>query len=94
MNTTPCSTSMANVNGSKMMMVLAALKPGIAPTISPSSMAGTMIHQNPSVWTNSPKNIWSETSSILQNTVHQGFERPFGKVGIEGDDEQQVPADR
>ena len=40
-------------NGNKMMMVLAALKPGMAPTTRPSRMAGRNTYQNVNVRANS-----------------------------------------
>ncbi len=49
MNTSPTCTSTASVSGSRMMMVLAAEKPGIAPTISPRKIAGTITHHSESV---------------------------------------------
>ena len=45
MNTKPISGSIASVSGSRMMMVLAALNPGTAPTTSPRIMAGRITHQ-------------------------------------------------
>jgi hypothetical protein len=40
------STSTDNVSGKRMMMVFAALNPGIAPTILPRITAGIITHQN------------------------------------------------
>jgi hypothetical protein len=45
MKISPIWTSIASVSGSGMMMVLAALKPGIAPTTIPTSVGGTITHQ-------------------------------------------------
>ena len=45
MNTSPVSTSIARVRGIRMMIVLAALKPGMAPTIRPRKTVGKITHQ-------------------------------------------------
>ena len=56
MKISPTSGSIASVSGSRIMMVLAALNPGMAPTIRPRKIAGRMIHQKVKVWRNiSPK---------------------------------------
>jgi hypothetical protein len=45
MKTRPVSRSIASVSGIRMMMVLAAEKPGMPPTISPRKIVGMITHQ-------------------------------------------------
>ena len=45
MKTSPVSRSIASVSGIRTMMVFAALKPGMPPTIRPRKMVGTITHQ-------------------------------------------------
>ncbi len=52
MKTRPTSTSITRVTGSRMMMVLAALKPGMAPTMRPRKIDGTMTHHSDRLWRN------------------------------------------
>src|SRR5919106_3684858 len=90
MNTRPISTSTASVSGKRMMMVLAAEKPGIAPTTRPSRIAGMITHQKVSAWANSEK---KSSASISEHRLDQPLEGPRGEARLEGDDEQDVAAE-
>src|ERR671919_93302 len=91
MNTRPISTSTASVSGSRMMIVLAAEKPGIAPTTRPSRMAGRITHQKVSVCASSEA---KSSASISEHGSDQPFERPFGKVCLNGTQTTKIAPER
>ena len=86
MKISPTSTSMIRVSGNSMMIVLAALNPGMAPTMRPRKIDGMITHHVESMWTNkSTKNAAS--ISILEHRREQRLDRAPGQPGLEQRDE-------
>ena len=87
----PASADMASVSGNRMMIVLAALKPGMAPTTRPSTVPARINHQYCMVSPNRPMN--TEKSTAIEFGLDEVFHRSLGKPGFENVDENNVTDD-